>query len=200
MFFTSVAGKYYALGRCDFIGGPWTDIVTNIPGTGGIQWVKDIGGAAQTSEFYRIELEQLTTAPPADSDGDGVPDWWTQQYFGHPTGQTADLSCASCDADGAGFTVLQDYLVGVDPTNPAAAFRITSVTQQGNDVLVTWTMGPGRTNALQATAGDMNGGFGTNSFADIFTVTNTVGTVTNYLDASAATNFPTRYYRVRLVP
>src|SRR5207302_6046035 len=22
-----------------------------------------------------------------DSDGDGIPDWWTQQYFGHPTGQ-----------------------------------------------------------------------------------------------------------------
>ena len=40
----------------------------------------------------------------------------------------------------------------------------------------------------------------TNNFTDIFTVTNTVGTVTNYLDTGATTNFPSRYYRVRLVP
>jgi hypothetical protein len=38
------------------------------------------------------------------------------------------------------------------------------------------------------------------NFADIFTVTNTVGTTTNYLDIGAATNIPARYYRVRLVP
>jgi len=31
-------------------------------------------------------------------------------------------------------------------------------------------------------------------------VTNTVSTVTNYLDSGAATNFPARYYRVRLTP
>ena len=58
-------------------------------------------------------------------------------------------------------------------------------------------MGSGKTNALQATNG---GGYGTNGFADIFTVTNTLGTVTNYLDVGGATNVPARYYRVRLVP
>ena len=26
-----------------------------------------------------------------DSDGDGIPDWWTQQYFGHATGQAGDF-------------------------------------------------------------------------------------------------------------
>jgi len=31
-------------------------------------------------------------------------------------------------------------------------------------------------------------------------VTNTVGTVTNYLDIGAATNVPAFYYRVRLSP
>jgi hypothetical protein len=35
---------------------------------------------------------------------------------------------------------------------------------------------------------------------DIFIVTNTVGSTTNYLDSGAATNKPARYYRVRLVP
>lgn len=46
----------------------------------------------------------------------------------------------------------------------------------------------------------MTGSYDTNNFTDIFTVTNTVGVVTNYLDVGAATNVPTRYYRVRLVP
>jgi len=81
-------------------------------------------------------------------------------------------------------------------------FRIVSVTRQGNDMLITWMMGPGATNTLQATAGDGNGGYKTNGFTDIFVVTNNtaIGTVTNYLDIGAATNTPSRYYRARLVP
>ncbi|HTS16963.1 MAG TPA: hypothetical protein VMP11_05270 [Verrucomicrobiae bacterium] len=138
----------------------------------------------------------LVLDPDLSAVGDGIPNGWKQQYGLDPL----DPNLANKDVAGTGFTVLQDYLVGVDPTNPAAAFRITSVTPQGNDLLVTWTMGPNRTNALQAAAGDGSGGYSTNGFVDIFTVTNTVGTVTNHLDTGAATNMPSRYYRVRLVP
>jgi hypothetical protein len=60
--------------------------------------------------------------------------------------------------------------------------------------------GTGKTNALQATTGNAGGSYGTNNFTDIFTVTNTVGSVTNYVDRGAVTNFPSRFYRVRLVP
>jgi hypothetical protein len=79
-------------------------------------------------------------------------------------------------------------------------FRVTSITPQGNDLLVTWQMGPGATNALQVTTGGAGGSYSTNGFTDIFIVTNntTVGTVTNYLDLGAATNAPTRFYRARL--
>jgi hypothetical protein len=95
-----------------------------------------------------------------------------------------------------GGTLIVSNMV-VDPNT----FRIVSVTPQGNDLLVTWMMGPGATNTLQATAGDGNGGYDTNGFTDIFIVTNntTVGTVTNFLDVAALTNRPTRYYRARLV-
>jgi len=81
-------------------------------------------------------------------------------------------------------------------------FRIVSVTPQGNDMLVTWMMGPGATNILQAAAGGTQGSYTTNGFADIFVVTNntTPGTFTNYLDIGAATNKPSRYYRARLSP
>lgn len=92
-------------------------------------------------------------------------------------------------------------LVGSFEVDPNA-FRIVSVAREGNDVRVTWMMGPGQTNTLQATSGDGNGGYSTNGFSDIFVVTNnaSAGTVTNYLDVSAATNRPARYYRARLVP
>lgn len=94
-----------------------------------------------------------------------------------------------------GGSVIVSNLV-LDPNT----FRIVSVAQQTNDMLVTWMMAPGATNTLQATAGDGTGGYSTNGYSDSFIVTNntTVGTVTNYLDLGAATNTPARYYRARL--
>jgi hypothetical protein len=79
------------------------------------------------------------------------------------------------------------------------AFRITSVARESNDLRVTWMMGPGQVNALQATSG---GVYNSNNFADIFIVTNntTLGFATNYLDVGAATNTPCRFYRARLTP
>lgn len=81
------------------------------------------------------------------------------------------------------------------------SFRIVSVAPQGNDVLVTWLMAPGATNALQASNGDVYGNYSTNGFTDIFVVTNNTvaGTMTNYLDVGAAMN-ASRYYRARFAP
>lgn len=108
----------------------------------------------------------------------------------------SDVGPVDPDTDGDGLTDLQEFLAGTDPTNSASSFRIASIAQVDSDLLVTWMMGSSRTNALQrSTAGNY-----TNDFTDIFTVTNTVGTVTNYLDVGAATNTPAGFYRVRLVP
>jgi hypothetical protein len=82
---------------------------------------------------------------------------------------------------------------------PAPAFQITGIVQQANNILITWMSSPGETNELQVTPGGPGGTYSTNNFTPIFTVTNTVGSVTNYLDIGAATN-SSRYYRVRLVP
>lgn len=132
--------------------------------------------------------------PNRDDDGDGIPNGWEQAHGLDPL-NAAD---ATLDNDGDGFSNLQEYQAGTDPTNSASAFRITGVAREGDDVSVTWTMGAGKTNALQAFAGD--GGYSTNAFADIFAVSNTVGNVTNFLDVGGATNTPARFYRVRLVP
>jgi poly(beta-D-mannuronate) lyase len=127
--------------------------------------------------------------------------WWASNYF----------ACATCpqaqpDADpyGKGISNTNQFLLGLNPTNPASVFRILSAVRQTTDVVITWAAGGGRTNALQATSGDVNGGYTTN-FVDITTpphiVTPGSGDVTNsYTDVGGATNSPSRYYRVRLVP
>ena len=89
-----------------------------------------------------------------------------------------------------------DYVHVYDYTTNAAAVRITSIAREGTDVRVTWMTGSSVTNALQATTGNSSGQYA-NDFMDIFTITNTVGSVTNYLDSSATTN-ASRFYRVRL--
>jgi hypothetical protein len=198
----------FGIERLDSSVGLWIEIGSVDPN---VTVYSDTTVSCGQSYSYRVRAYNAVAGSPysapffidpstVDTDGDGLPDCWMLQYFGHPTGQASDLSRAQDDPDGDGMSNLQEYLAGTDPTNGASAFQIIDITQEGDDILVTWTMGSGKTNALQATAGDADGGFTTNDFTDIFTVTDTVGTITNYLDVGAATNFPSRYYRIRLVP
>jgi len=130
-----------------------------------------------------------------DDDGDGISNGYEQSHGLDPL-NPAD---ANIDTDGDGLTNLQEFLAGTDASNSASVFGITAIAREASDLRVTWMTGVGKTNALQRTAGAA-GSFATNTFAAIFTVTNTVGTATNYLDTGAATNVPAFYYRIRLVP
>jgi hypothetical protein len=134
--------------------------------------------------------------PARDDDADGIRNDYEQSHGLDPL-NGAD---ANVDSDGDGLTNLQEFQAGTDATNNASAFRITVITRQDNtNMLVTWTMGPNKTNALQRTTGV--GSSYSNNFADIFIVTNTVNTTTNYLDVGAASAGSTpRFYRIRLVP
>jgi hypothetical protein len=67
----------------------------------------------------------------ADTDVDGIPDFWSQQYFGHATGQAGDLSRAGDDFDGDRMSNLAEYLAGTDPTNPNSYLRIDLVAAPG---------------------------------------------------------------------
>jgi hypothetical protein len=127
VYFTSVSGKYYSLERFDPISGVWTNIVDNVPGNGGVQWIKDIDalnggeflnpGGGEPSPSYRLHTSQLSSPPPEDSDDDGIADWWTQLYFGHPRGLAPDYSRAADDPDGDGLTNFQEFQLGTDPLN-----------------------------------------------------------------------------------
>jgi len=69
-------------------------------------------------------------------------------------------------------------------------------------VLITWTAGGGRTNAVQASQGDGTGSY-SNAFGDIsgpIVLPGSGDVSTNYLDIGGETNVPSRFYRIRLVP
>jgi hypothetical protein len=152
--------------------------------------------AISTGTVGQVNLLVTNNNPPTD-----LFVLWQLQYFG----------CTNCpqaqpgaDPLGKGIDNTNQFLVGLNPTNPASLFQIISVVAQGNDAVVTWTAAGGHTNEVQVTSGDVSGGYTTNSFADI-TGSRTLlpgnGDVsTNYVDSVGATNVPARYYRIRLVP
>ena len=124
---------------------------------------------------------------------------WQNQYFG-----CTDCAQAQADADpfGKGMSNTNQFLAGLDPTNPASLFRIISVAPQGNDLMITWTSAGAHTNTLQATASGGTNGYGTN-FTDIsgpIILQGSGGMTTDYVDVGGSTNVPARFYRVRLVP
>jgi plastocyanin len=100
--------------------------------------------------------------------------------------------------DGCGHVAAMSGKVIVTlPGTPA--YRVTTIRREGNDIRVSWiTGGSCKTNVLQRAVPGPDGSY-TNNFTAIFTITNTTGNVTDYLDVGAVTNFPARYYRVMVV-
>src|ERR1035437_10319860 len=69
-----------------------------------------------------------------DTDNDTIPDWWMLKYFGHPTGQTSDQSCAGCYYNRNPLTNLEEYQRGLDPTNTCPALVLYTTNYQTNIV------------------------------------------------------------------
>ena len=62
----------------------------------------------------------------ADSDGDGIPDWYCNKYLlWGKDGEDKDI--ANSDDDGDGLTNLQEYQGGSDPTNPNDPVHTTNI-------------------------------------------------------------------------
>jgi len=121
--------------------------------------------------------------------------WWASNYFG----------CAACpqaqpgaDPLGKGISNTNQFLLGLNPTNPASVFRITSVVSQGGTNTITWSTAGVRTNVVQGAVGAAGGGY-SNNFSDVSgsIIIPIVGdTTTNYTDQSGTNE----YYRIRLGP
>jgi autotransporter-associated beta strand protein len=122
-----------------------------------------------------------------------------------PQWQLDNFGCTNCpeaasdhDADGDGVNNGDEFAAGTSPTNSLSLFRIISMTVQGNDAGLTWNAVGGRTNVVQAVAGDSNGGI-TPAFVDVsgpIVIGGNGDSTTNFTDVGAADG-TARYYRIR---
>jgi hypothetical protein len=66
-----------------------------------------------------------------DSYSEGIPDWWRLSYFGSANPSVGAKHHAGNDADGDGYSNLEEYLCGSNPTNKTSNLRITSFNSPG---------------------------------------------------------------------
>jgi beta-glucanase (GH16 family) len=90
-----------------------------------------LGGGSAFSLTYQSTGVVLRVVGELDSDGNGLPDYWEQQYFGTPVGASAN---ADSDSDGA--SNLAEYLAGTDPLNGQSLFRILGVTNDASGMTI----------------------------------------------------------------
>jgi hypothetical protein len=99
-----------------FASGQWDgDVTVNGISDNVVLLVDDgAGHSGDSNPFSMLPQQSL------DSDGDGIPDWWENLYFGGPINAVTNAMCAN------GInTVLQAYIAGFDPTDTDARFELS---------------------------------------------------------------------------
>lgn len=98
-----------------------------------VQWIEiRVTRSGELGQSYYIDDFALTRLVPSalamvDSDGDGLPDFWEEQYFGGATN-----GVASADGDGDGDSNLQEYNGQSDPTAGQSYVRVEGLQRPMN--------------------------------------------------------------------
>lgn len=129
-----------------------------------------------------------------DSDSDGVPDWWTWQYFGHLSGQGSDYSMGTNIVPGSSMTTFEKYLADLNPTNPASVLAVTKVKWLPQGVEVDWEGGQAVKQYLESKSdlGNTN-----EPWTPVFTNLPPTS-ITNNVTVNAGTTNKAGFYRIRV--
>jgi hypothetical protein len=145
----------------------------------------DFDGDGLTDSF---EVGAGSNPANSDSDGDQMSDGFEYTYFGHPTNGDPNA-----DADGDGQNNVAEALSGTIPTNASSALRVTSVTVNGADVIVSFASVTGKNYRLEWSSAPGGGSWTT--VQDNIPGTNGIVPITHV----GAAALPQRYYRVWLL-
>ncbi|MEI6780220.1 MAG: alpha/beta hydrolase, partial [Verrucomicrobiota bacterium] len=123
--------------------------------------------------FHYVAVD-LNTGQPYDWDRDGIPDymngtgsaldWWLIQYFGR-----TDIDPYALCSSGDGWTILQAYQNGWNPTNfytPPPPQNVAAVLDStGTNAIITWTSGGGPVTNYAIWFGSWTTNVNTNTFS-----------------------------------
>lgn len=107
----------------------------NFPIDSLIQRVNRILNAVTPVEWlqgYCLTGGRLNLARILDSDGNGLPDWWEQIYFGVSNGVNPEA-----DPDADGMPNLAEWRAGTDPTNTTSRLSIQAK-RSGTNLIISW--------------------------------------------------------------
>lgn len=96
----------------------------------------------------RVSGIRVRSLDEIDSDGDGIPDSWMNEWFGHPTGESGDDSRADDDADGDGYSNLEEFIALTSPVDQND-FPIINEINWSDIPIVTFPTAEGRIYDLQ---------------------------------------------------
>ncbi|HUJ72670.1 MAG TPA: hypothetical protein VLZ30_10515, partial [Verrucomicrobiae bacterium] len=136
----------------------------------------------------------------ASAAGDELPNYWKLRYGFDLFDPTVGVQ----DPDDDGLINYVEYLAGTDPLDSSDPFRVTAVSVNGSDFHIDWRCltppGSPFAHCLVESSPTVTGAW--SSVSGTLTVpTGDFNIVrTNFVDFGGATNGPSRYYRVRLVP
>jgi Carboxypeptidase regulatory-like domain len=108
-------GNYVKVGEASAGVGLYTETNTTVGSTQYVGYAVAAVATNDLSSSQTLASRLMADGVTIDNDGDGIPDWWLINYFGHPTGQASDQSFAWSDPAGDGLSNLQKYLLGRNP-------------------------------------------------------------------------------------
>ena len=188
----SAANKLYTVQRA---GGLWpgafTNLAQNLLSTPPENVYLDTTATNAAHLFYRVKVETgYAVDPLLDTDGDGIPDAYENQYSFLDPNNPND---ASLDYDGDGMSNLAEYRAGTAPDDPLSYLRITAVTVRGtNGVEIAWGSAANKFYTVQRAGGLWPGAFTNLAQRLLSTPPQNV-----YLDTTA-TNAAQLFYRIQV--
>jgi PKD repeat protein len=114
--------------------------------------------AGETIDEFRIALDWASavpaaiSAPSGDADSDGLPNDWESQYFGGATNANANALAAN-----GVNTILESYIAGLNPTNPASVLLISDFRPPTSASILQWQSASGRVYSVYWTTNLLNG-------------------------------------------